>query len=588
MVPDQALGNVLLYTANDKFYLELLDGVEGFVTIDRLTSEVRFGVDRSQIPVNLPRRNIFGVYGTFETFAGPCLVVVTEATKIGKICGQSILRIDATEIIPYARTNYHISQRQAADDAALISMVKNVLDTPHHYFSLNYDLTHSMQRLAFIAPEFRQMSMFERADDRFVWNYKLIENFVRGDKEVAKYSLPVIHGFISIKVCSVGRNSFNWAVISRRSRYNAGTRFYTRGINLDGHVANFVETEQIVEYDGQKTAFVQTRGSIPLFWNQLPNLKYKPSVVIDSFKEHILALTKHFEEQVLQYGQQVLLNLVDQKGSEGRLASHYKTLIQTYNNDLLRYEAFDFHHECRRMRWDRLSILIDRISQDFENFGYLHLSSEGLVIRRQEGTFRTNCIDCLDRTNVVQSMLAHKNLEAVLERLGILSEGSNLVNHKNFEYSFKNVWADNADFISCQYSGTGALKTDYTRTGKRTKFGALKDGYNSLLRYYKNNFADGFRQDAIDFFHGHWTVDGGVPVLSTEVSGWKFYLPIFLLLSFGMWFSAILLPDEYSTEVLLFMLFWAFAFMMCLKTILRYGNEFVNKPRLVDRHRWPK
>ncbi|KAK2705161.1 hypothetical protein QYM36_017269 [Artemia franciscana] len=141
---------------------------------------------------------------------------------------------------------------------------------------------------------------------------------------------------ISIKVCSVERNSFNGAVISRRSRYNAGTRFYTRGINLDGHVANFVETEQIVEYDGQKTAFVQTRGSIPIFWNQLPNLKYKPSVVIDSFKEHILALTKHFEEQVLQYGQQVLLNLVDQKGSEGRLASHYKTLIQTYNNDLLR------------------------------------------------------------------------------------------------------------------------------------------------------------------------------------------------------------------------------------------------------------
>jgi hypothetical protein len=27
----------------------------------------------------------------------------------------------------------------------------------------------------------------------------------------------------------------------------------------------------------------------------------------------------------------------------------------------------------------------------------------------------------------------------------------------------KNLWADNADAISMQYSGTGALKTDYTR-----------------------------------------------------------------------------------------------------------------------------
>ena len=56
------------------------------------------------------------------------------------------------------------------------------------------------------------------------------------------------------------------------------------------------------------------------------------------------------------------------------------------------------------------------------------------------------------------------------------------------------MWADNADFVSVQYSGTGALKTDYTRTGKRTQLGVLRDGVNSLTRYYKNNFTDGFRQ----------------------------------------------------------------------------------------------
>lgn len=32
------------------------------------------------------------------------------------------------------------------------------------------------------------------------------------------------------------------------------------------------------------------------------------------------------------------------------------------------------------------------------------------------------------------------------------------------------------------------------RTGVRTKMGALQDGYNSLLRYVKNNFFDGPRQ----------------------------------------------------------------------------------------------
>lgn len=55
--------------------------------------------------------------------------------------------------------------------------------------------------------------------------------------------------------------------------------------------------------------------------------------------------------------------------------------------------------------------------------------------------------------------------------------------------------------ISIQYSGTGALKTDFTRTGKRTKLGAMKDGLNSLTRYYKNNFADGYRQVAKSWKH---------------------------------------------------------------------------------------
>lgn len=80
------------------------------------------------------------------------------------------------------------------------------------------------------------------------------------------------------------------------------------------------------------------------------------------------------------------------------------------------------------------------------------------------------------------------------QKLGILRSGQTVELQYAFEALFKSVWADNADVISLEYSGTGALKTDYTRTGKRTQLGALRDGVNSLTRYFKNNFADGFRQ----------------------------------------------------------------------------------------------
>ena len=50
------------------------------------------------------------------------------------------------------------------------------------------------------------------------------------------------------------------------------------------------------------------------------------------------------------------------------------------------------------------------------------------------------------------------------------------------EQRFKILWADHGDDISRQYAGTGALKSGFTRTGKRTKMGLLDDGLKSAMR----------------------------------------------------------------------------------------------------------
>ena len=89
--------------------------------------------------------------------------------------------------------------------------------------------------------------------------------------------------------------------------------------------------------------------------------------------------------------------------------------------DGISYEFFDFHHECAKMRYDRLSLLMDQLSR--HNMGYFCTSKQtekdkslSNITRQQTGVFRTNCMDCLDRTNVVQSMLASENMVNVLSR----------------------------------------------------------------------------------------------------------------------------------------------------------------------------
>lgn len=80
-----------------------------------------------------------------------------------------------------------------------------------------------------------------------------------------------------------------------------------------------------------------------------------------------------------------------------------------------RYESFDFHAECRHLRWDRLSILTDRLAHEQDEFGYFLLTRDGTLVSLQDGIFRTNCVDCLDRTNVVQSMLARRSLTQTMQ-----------------------------------------------------------------------------------------------------------------------------------------------------------------------------
>ena len=50
------------------------------------------------------------------------------------------------------------------------------------------------------------------------------------------------------------------------------------------------------------------------------------------------------------------------------------------------------------------------------------------VVCQQEGVFRVNCMDCLDRTNVVQTAIARVVIENQLTKLGVVPPDISLPN----------------------------------------------------------------------------------------------------------------------------------------------------------------
>ncbi|KAJ8041094.1 Phosphatidylinositide phosphatase SAC1-B [Holothuria leucospilota] len=579
--------NYILHTSDSTFYIEARDvGTKEVLVFDRTSREVYLEENGVDIPPGVTSRPICGLMGVIRLTAGPYLVVITRKSKVGEIDGQSVWKVEATECLGYHRTDLHLNEEQRNDNQAYETMLRFALSGNHFYFCTSYDITHSMQRLYNTSPEFLQMPLLERADQRFVWNGHLLRD-LSVQPELSKFLIPVMCGFISIRPGVINNKRFDYMLISRRSCFRAGTRFYTRGLDSEGHAANFVETEQIVQYSGKRASYVQTRGSIPLFWSQRPNLQYKPVPQLSKTQSHLDGFQKHFDSQIVNYGNQVVINLIDHKGAEQNLEKTFAKVIIDSKNNMIRYHPFDFHHECRKMRWDRLSILMERVSRDQEEFGYFMMEDDSTLTRHQTGMFRTNCMDCLDRTNVVQSMLARRSLESQFKDFNILAPGETMEDHKTseFEKMFKNTWADNADFCSKQYAGTGALKTDFTRTGKRTIFGALQDGFNSAIRYYKNNFSDGFRQDSIDLLLGNYVVEESEGISSPsplrEAREFKFtLLPVICIVAFSMCIISFLLPSSDTSLQIVYILFWFMATVVSFAFIIIYGTEFVNRPKL--------
>lgn len=71
------------------------------------------------------------------------------------------------------------------------------------------------------------------------------------------------------------------------------------------------------------------------------------------------------------------------------------------------------------------------------------MTKDGTLQSQQTGVFRTNCIDCLDRTNVVQSLFAKRILEKQLQHYNVIKYQETIDSYKTFSHVFKNSeWRD--------------------------------------------------------------------------------------------------------------------------------------------------
>ncbi|RMC13127.1 hypothetical protein DUI87_10658 [Hirundo rustica rustica] len=253
---------------------------------------------------------------------------------------------------------------------------------------------------------------------------------------------------------------------------------------------------------------------------------------------HVAAL--HFDQMLQRFGSPIIiLNLVKEreKRKHERILSEELVSAVTYLNQFLPPE-----HAIIYIPWDmakytksKLCNVLDRLNVIAESVvkktgffvnrpdSYCSILRPdekwnelgGCVVstgRLQTGVLRTNCVDCLDRTNTAQFMVGKCALAYQLYSLGLIDK-PNLQFDTDAVRLFEELYEDHGDTLSLQYGGSQLVhrvKT-YRKIAPWTQHS--KDIMQTLSRYYSNAFSDADRQDAINLFLGVFKPAEGKPHL---------------------------------------------------------------------------
>jgi hypothetical protein len=429
--------------------------------------------------------------------------------------------------------------------------------------------------------------IFRETQFEFCWNYNLAKKL---DNELLEGLVrPVINGIVTIQTIRSYGNAFDYIVIARKDTRRSGMRFLYRGCDENGFAANFAEAEAIVIHPNNNgetdiMSYLQVRGSIPVIWTQEPDLNLNPKItpLLNDNARNLNCFSRHTAELLDRYKKVIFINLVDKKNYQGVIGNCFTDTFTEYGNHNPRnfeilyldlknkvdYTWFDFHAECKKMKYQNIQKLLnyDSVSDAVKTFGYTHIVTEKgftfssraetpnyKVITTQEGCFRVNCIDSLDRTNVINGVFARLSLHRMLYDLGlkdkVATEPFEAFDHP-LEVNFRHMWGDVGDSLSRCYSGTGALKSDFTRLGKRTVKGAIQDGINSCTRFYINNFKDGYHQDCHDYFLGHLHPQKH-NMKDHSVTLVHYILPIAMIVAYAAYHTIIsnIFPDESEISI---------------------------------------
>lgn len=378
------------------------------------------------------------------------------------------------------------------------------------YYSSTYDISLNSQQS-------RNRSGHDHPRlENFVWNEFLIRPVFNLAAQLPEDQLnflsnsilfsKIVKGFFGFRTVSISDVDYKISLHSRIAAKKAGTRFNSRGLDDQGNASIFCETDVIITSSNFVFSYVLLRGSVPVFWEQKGFQIGHPSVQITRKPLATQpAFDRHFQTLNVDYGLIHALSLLSMRdGSvESLLTDAYEYHLANCSlSERISFTKFDLNQRYEENTKTYLEDLFQRVGRDIQIFGYNAEVFSCQLKKTQNGVFRVNCFDCLDRTNTVQDFIARKVIDLFCRNY-LIGPDFKQLDSIRIQSCVGNLFADNGDAISHIYAGTGALRSSLARRGQIGFIDIVEDFTKSAVRIYNGNVSDTLKQAAVDLILGN-------------------------------------------------------------------------------------
>ncbi|CAN4084925.1 unnamed protein product [Withania somnifera] len=487
----------------------------------------------------------YGIVG-FIKFLGPYyMLLITKRRQIGAICGHTVYAITKSEMIPLpnaATRSKMVNYRSENRYRKLLCMVDLTKD---FFFSYSYHVMRSVQT---------NMCSNETGpylyDTMFVWNEYLTRE-IRNLLHNTIWTVPLVYGFFKQRgVNEKGRvandveteqilfedvrEDFPVQISSVVQNRGSIPLFWFQETSRLNLKPDIILSKRDQTYEATRLHFenlAERYGNPIIILDLIKTQEKKPreSILRTEFANAIEFINKDLsEENQLRFLHWDLNKHSRSKATNvlfslGKVATYALNLTGFFycqvtpalrSEECLKWPTFEY---AAASNVDPLRHFDPDVEKQYNNDNSESDNSEGKTsgcnyvsndylqpAMFQRGVLRTNCIDCLDRTNVAQYAYGLAALGHQLRALGVTNSAKIDIDDPLAE-ELMGFYERMGDTLAHQYGGSAAHNKIFSeRRGQWKAAIQSQEFFRTLQRYYSNAYIDAEKQNAINVFLGYF------------------------------------------------------------------------------------